>query len=155
MPKELHNRRADNWRVLLALADACDRGDVAREAAISMSREHQDEDIVVELLADIRQVFDAHVGDRVASVDICAALHDLDDRPWGEWRGLRDNRSPRPLSQSDISNLLRPFEIRPKPLWPIGPRVGAKSRRGFFRAQFESAIAVTSSRTAHLLSMLG
>jgi hypothetical protein len=50
MPAKLHNRRADNWRVLLAIADACGRGDLARKAALEMSREHQDEDAAVELL---------------------------------------------------------------------------------------------------------
>jgi hypothetical protein len=34
MPKELHNRRADNWRILFAIADTCGRGDLAREAAL-------------------------------------------------------------------------------------------------------------------------
>jgi hypothetical protein len=65
----------------------------------------------------------------------------LIDRPWAEWRGVHDNRPPRPLSQSDLSGMLRPLGITPRSLWPIGPRIGAKSRRGYFRSQFEAAWA--------------
>jgi hypothetical protein len=141
MPKGLHNRRADNWRVLLAIADDLDRGELARDAAVALSRQHQDEDIVVELLADIRQIFDASGTDRLFSTDLCAELHGFEDRPWGEWRGLHDNLAPRPLSQSQLSNLLRPFGIAPRPLWPAGPRAGLKSRRGYLRHQFEAGWA--------------
>jgi hypothetical protein len=141
MPAGLRNRRADNWRVLLAIADACDRGELARDAAIALSQQHQDEDLVVELLADIRQVFDACGADRLASAGLCDALHAIEDHPWGEWRGLQDNHAPRPLSQSQLSNLLRPFGIVPRPFWPAGPRAGTKSRRGYFRHQFEGAWA--------------
>jgi Protein of unknown function (DUF3631) len=138
LPGKLLNRRADNWRVLTAVADACDRGDMAREAAIELSLQHRDEDIAIELLADIREVFDTHRGDRMRSVDLCAALHDLDDRPWIEWRGVNDTRAPRPLSPSELSTLLRRFEIAPRRLWPIGPRAGQKIARGYFRADFDS-----------------
>jgi hypothetical protein len=141
IPRELHNRRADNWRALLSIADACDRGELARNAAIALSQQHQDEDLVVELLADIRQVFDACATDRLASAGLCDALHAFEDRPWGEWRGLHDNLAPRALSPPQLSNLLRPFGIAPRPLWPAGPRAGQKSRRGYFRHQFESAWA--------------
>ena len=141
MPGQLRNRRADNWRVLLAIADACDRGELARNAAIALSRQHLDEDLVVELLADIRQIFDVRAIDRLASAGLCDALHGIEDHSWAEWRGLRDNLAPRPLSQSALADLLRPFGIAPRPLWPAGPRGSAKSRRGYFRHQFESAWA--------------
>jgi hypothetical protein len=139
MPEQLHNRRADNWRPLLAIADALDRGELARNAAVALSAQHHDEDLAVELLADIRQVFDERATDRLASADLCDALQAIDDRPWSEWRGLHDNLMPRPLSQSQLSNLLRPFGIAPRPLWPAGPRAGLKSRRGYLRHQFEAA----------------
>jgi hypothetical protein len=104
-----------------------------------MSRQHQDEDIVIELLGDIRQIFDARDADRSTSEGLCAALQELEARPWNEWRGVHENRPPRPLSQSNLSDLLRPFGIAPRSVWPIGPRSGAKSRKGYYRTQFESA----------------
>jgi hypothetical protein len=139
MPKALRNRRADNWRPLFAIADACDRGELARKAAVALSRQHQDEDAAVELLADVRQVFDARNVDRLASADVISDLHDLDDGRWTEWLGIHDNQHPHRLSQSELSSLLRSFEITPRSLWPIGPRTGARSRRGYYRHQFEAA----------------
>jgi hypothetical protein len=119
MPKELYSRRADNWRVLVAIGDACDHGDEARTAAVALSRQHHDEDLVVELLADIRSVFAA---DRMLSKDLCTALHGLDDRAWIDWRGLGDNRPPRPITQAELADLLGRFGIKPRKLWPLGAR---------------------------------
>jgi hypothetical protein len=139
IPKKLHNRRADNWRVLLAVADACHRGEQAREAALAMSRQHQDEDAVVELLADVRRVFDARNVDRLTSADIVGELHDLEDAIWSEWRGSRGDQQPHKLSQAELSILLRPFQIKPRSVWPLGSRVGVKGRKGYYRQDFEAA----------------
>jgi hypothetical protein len=67
MPASLRNRQADNWRVLLAIADADGRewGNAARTAAVAMSA-GGDEDPAVELLADIRDIFNHLVVDRLA-----------------------------------------------------------------------------------------
>jgi hypothetical protein len=139
MPKQLHNRRADNWRVLLAIADACDRSELAREAALAISRQHQDEDAVIELLADVRRAFDARNIDRLPSETVVGDLHNIEGAIWSEWCGIRGDQQPRKLSQADLSSLLRPFRIFPKSIWPLGSRVGAKSRKGYYRHQFEAA----------------
>jgi Protein of unknown function (DUF3631) len=139
MPKRLHNRRADNWRVLLAIADACDRGSLAREAAVAMSRQHEDEDAVIELLTDVRKIFDVRNADRLASVVIVHDLHEIEDAAWSEWRGIRGDQQPRKLSQTNLSSLLRPFHIKPRSIWPLGSRAGDKGRRGYYRHQFEAA----------------
>ena len=143
MPEGLHNRRADNWRILIAIADAFGFtwGKTAREAAVTLSKAHQDEDVGVTLLSDIRDVFDRRpTVDRLASTMLVADLHDLSD-VWSEWRGVRDNQTPRRLSQGELARLLAPFGIRPKTIWP--PRRGASDRssKGYFRAQFETAWA--------------
>ena len=59
IPDTLHNRPADNWRALLAVADAAggDWPDRARKTALSLSGTPSDEDKGVMLLADIRRVF--------------------------------------------------------------------------------------------------
>ena len=59
MPPELHNRAADNWRVLLAIADDLGHGEAARAAAVALSVNRLDEDPGVILLTDIRTVFDS------------------------------------------------------------------------------------------------
>ena len=54
MPAQLRNRPADNWRPLIAIADAFGAAWAARarEAAIAFAGEHQDEDAAVVLLRD-------------------------------------------------------------------------------------------------------
>jgi len=56
LPAQLRDRQADNWRPLIAIADAfgADWAMQAREAAILWAGAHQDEDAVTVLLGDIR-----------------------------------------------------------------------------------------------------
>jgi hypothetical protein len=63
IPSELRDRAEDNRRPLLAIADACSRawGTLAREAAIAFAKRYHDEDVIVVLLAAIRDVFDARL----------------------------------------------------------------------------------------------
>ena len=96
---------------------------------------------MVELLADIRSVFDARAIDRIFSADLCDALHEMEDRPWNEWRGPQDNRLPHPLSPNDLSDLLCPFGIKSQSIWPRPRPADAKSKRGYYRHQFETAWA--------------
>jgi hypothetical protein len=137
MPSELRGRLADNWRPLIAVADACSPawGVLTREAAVVFSKSYQEEDIIVVLLQHIRDVFDAHGVDRLFSRVLVRALNEMDDAPWSEWRGLHDDQQPRRLSQGELARLLKPFGIRPRSIWPLGHHNSAK---GYFRHQFES-----------------
>jgi hypothetical protein len=139
MPPSLRNRAADNWRPLLSVADSFGYGEAARAAAEALSADRPDEDPGVVLLTDIRTVFQVNGGDRMASSALVEALVQLDDGMWHEWRGPHDDRYPRKLSQPELSNLLRPFGIRPKTIWPIRRQPGDKSSRGYLRSQFEAA----------------
>jgi hypothetical protein len=143
LPKELVNRPADNWRPLISIADACNDawGAAAREAAIALSA-HQDEDLGVLLLADIRDVFDRRPSvDRLASATIVDELNDMPDSLWAEWRGPRDDQAPRRLSQGQLATMLKPFDIRPKSIWPSHRGASDKSAKGYLRVQFEAAWA--------------
>jgi len=138
MPAELRGRQADNWRPLIAVADACSEGwgALAREAAAVFAKSYREEDAVVTLLHDIRYVFDASGSDRLLGRALVQALNEMDDAPWSEWRGLRDDQQPRRLSQGELARLLKPFRIRPRSIWPA-PR--NKSGKGYYRSQFEQA----------------
>jgi hypothetical protein len=57
-------------------------------------------------------VFQARGGDRIASLALVEALIGLGDGLWNEWRGPKDDRPPRELTQGELSRLLRPFGIR-------------------------------------------
>ena len=98
MPATLRNRTADNWRVLLAIADNLGHGEAARCAAIKLASNRLDEDPGVVLLGDIRSVFQAWRVERIASATLVEALLAFDDSFWNEWRGPNDDRPPRKLT---------------------------------------------------------
>jgi hypothetical protein len=58
------------------------------------------------------------------------------------WKRYNGPQAPRRLSQSALAQLLRPFGIQPRAVWPPGPRQQrGSSRRGYRRDQFTSAWA--------------
>jgi hypothetical protein len=137
----LHNRAADNWRVLLAIADALGAGEEARAAALELDGSRQDEDVSVIALTDIQRLFTARGinFDRIASEALVEAMIEVNDF-WLEWRGPNDDWPlPRKLTQAGLSRLLGPFRIKPKTIWPLHRRPSDKSRKGFYRVDFEPA----------------
>ena len=143
LPAKLRNRAADNWRPLIAIGDIFGPhwSAAARNAAIILLDGNSDEDIGVTLLADIRDIFDDAGGDRVPSAELIRHLIDREDGSWGEFRGLHGDHSPRALSTGQLAVVLKPFDIRPRSIWPPGSRERSKSRKGYLRSQFESAWA--------------
>jgi Protein of unknown function (DUF3631) len=57
VPPTFRNRVADNWRVLLSIADSFGHGEAARAAAFALSADTLYEDPGVRLLTDIRTIF--------------------------------------------------------------------------------------------------
>lgn len=110
VPTELHDRAADNWRTLLAIADAAggEWSERARRAALALTRDGTaDTDAPgITLLADIRELFAAEPRGVLFTAEILDALHRREDRSWAEYgRG-------RPITAHQLAALLRPFEIR-------------------------------------------
>jgi hypothetical protein len=138
MPAELRGRQADNWRPLIAIADACslDWGESARAAAITFAGSDRDEDIGVVLLKHMQTIFDMLGAERLASKVVVDALIEHDDM-WAEWRGPRGDERPRKLTQGGLAELLRPFAIRPRKFWTS--RKPPKTHRGYFRDDLQEA----------------
>ena len=148
VPEELHDRAADNWRPLLAIADLVggDWPSRARSAAIAFALADADEDsIAVLLLGDIRTVF-AHVasvvarekGDRftpdhvrIPSDALVLRLAQLEDRPWAEWGKVR-----KPITKVQLARLLAPFDIKPMNL-----KIDHVVLKGYKLAQFEDTFS--------------
>jgi hypothetical protein len=112
VPPALHDRAADNWRPLLAIADAVggEWPDRVRQAAlaISLASDATDNDSVgAMLLEDMRTIFEARGTDRLPSNELVAALSDREDRPWPEFKGGK------PITPRQIARLLAPFGISP------------------------------------------
>ncbi|MFC1530669.1 DUF3631 domain-containing protein [Gemmatimonadota bacterium] len=131
IPTGLHDREADNWRPLLAIADLLG-GEWplrAREAATTSSEGKQESDSAREMiLFDIRRLFDEHGADRMASAQIVEELARLEDRPWPEWR------NGKPITVRQLARLLQPFDVRPKALW-----IDNKTKQGYDQHRFIDA----------------
>jgi hypothetical protein len=126
-------RPADNWRPLLSIADSLGAGEEARAAALKLKASRADVDPGVALLHDIRIIFRQRGVDRIASVELVAALHELSDY-WHDWD---DSRPGRKLTQTHLARLLRAFRIRSKTVWPLGRASNSgRSRRGYTVDQF-------------------
>ena len=140
VPKGFYGRRGDNWRPLVAVADACSPawGVLMREAMVHFARTYQDKHILVLLLEHVRDVFDAR-GAKILSKHMVADLNTREDAPWSEWRGIHSDQQPRVLTQAGLAGLLRmitPFNIHPKSMWLPGHHEGGK---GYYSADFELA----------------
>jgi hypothetical protein len=129
IPEELHDRAADGWEPLLAIADAAgsDWGGRARLAAVALAGEEAiDLSVGIRLLADIRDAFTGL--DHVATADLLRYLHAIEDAPWSEWYG-------KPLSGRGLARLLEPYGV-----FPQQRRVsGGDIVRGYFRRDLADA----------------
>jgi hypothetical protein len=142
-------RAADKWRVLIEIADALGRGDIAREAARFVSKhQHDDEDASLRALRCCRDVFDGkHVidakgkrVDRFKPQSLVDGLCELENENWSVFRGLprKEQQEPHKLTKKELAVLLAPFGIYPRTVWPKGPRTKAsKSFHGYMREWFE------------------
>ena len=126
VPTGLHDRAVDNWRPLLALSDSLGEewSTRARAAARALAGVEQEDTLAVQLLWDIKEVFDDEV---MSSADIVTALIALDGRPWATY-----SRQDKPLTTNSMARLLSRFHIRPSG----NLRVGDKVRKGYCRAAF-------------------
>ena len=137
LPAVLNDRQADNWRLLIAIADLCggDWGKKARDAAVALSiAEEKDNQARGELLlSDIRDCFAESGADRVSSMALVTHLNGLQGRPWAEFsRGAS-------MSQNQLANLLRPFGIAPSTIRLDQPINGKPTGKGYLREAFEAA----------------
>jgi hypothetical protein len=144
----LNWRAADNWRVMIAIADDFGRGDEARKAALVLSGGLTDEDPALLLLIDIRTIFDMLGTDRISSSELLGKLHALEEGMWLEWRGPNDDQQPHSLTATELARMLGGsklgggFGIRPHTIWPLGGRnARGASKKGYFRGDFERAWA--------------
>lgn len=107
----LNDRAQDCWEPLLAIADlsAGEWPGRARAAALALHGvEEETPSIGVELLRDIKTVFDERGASRIASKELLCALTDDEETPWSTW-----NRG-KPLTVRQLAARLSEFAIRPK-----------------------------------------
>jgi uncharacterized protein DUF3631/DNA primase RepB-like protein/primase-like protein len=139
VPRELNDRAKDNWRPLLAIVEVAggDWPKRARQAAIELSaaNEKATVDYRIELLRDIRGVFDSQAAiavfkpeitaDRILSSNLAEQLAKLESGRWARW-----GREGKPITANAVTRTLKYFDIEPR-----RPDAGST----FFRADFEDA----------------
>ena len=141
-PPGLSDRGEDNWRPLLALADAAGGRwpKLTRKIAQILSGGRADEPTAgILLLADIRAVC---AGQEVVTTDgLLAELVKLEERPWPTW-----NRGKQ-MTARQLAGLLSPFAIRSGNI-----RLGDKVPKGYtlseFKDSFDRYLPALSSATA-------
>lgn len=124
----LEDREADTWEPLITIADhAGGRWPArARSAAATLTmqanRDDEHDNVDQRLLTDLHNIL-AHDGRPfVPTSQLLAALHAVDDAPWGELR----------LTARALADRLRPFEITP---------VSSGTVRGYRTADFADTFA--------------
>jgi Protein of unknown function (DUF3631) len=140
IPEDLNDRAADICEPLLVMADLAggDWPATAREAALGLTTIAQEENPTTSLLLDLKIVLlnerfaeangwmKAEGGARIFSRDLVAALNAKPDRPW---LSLRRGQG---MTETWLSQQLRPYGIRPKTIW-----IGATSAKGYLEVEME------------------
>ena len=134
MPDGIHDRNADVWEALLAVADAAggewpDRARVASVALVALASDREGS-LGVRLLTDLHALFTSLnfvTVDRVPTATLVAALVELDEAPWGDLRG-------KPLDARGLARRLKAYGIVPR-----DHRFSAGVVKGYLRGDFHDA----------------
>lgn len=125
LPPDFWNRKADNWRPLFAIAECAGGGwpqkTLRAAEALAGNAKEVDTTASIQLLADLRDLFDVH-GDRLHTAQILSKLVAMEDRPWADWR------HGKPMTANQLSRLLKPFGVRPKDV-----RIDKQVKKGYKR----------------------
>jgi hypothetical protein len=134
LPDELSDRQQDAVEPLLAIADAAGGAwpEAVRKAAVEIchSQSAEDQNIGVQLLGDIRDIFDNADLDKISSADLLEKLKQIEISPWADWSKGKG------LTANGLARLLKPFQITPR-----GIRVDAQTPKGYLRESFEDVFA--------------
>jgi putative DNA primase/helicase len=134
LPDGLHDRAADNWEPLLAIADLAGSHwpTTARKVAValSLSAATSEDSLQVALLDDLRQVWESSNAEKLFSGDIVQRLLDMPERPW------REGNRGGPITPHWLAKRLRRYEILPRDI-----RIATKNGKGYERTTFDDAFA--------------
>jgi len=124
MPTEMDNRDTDNWRPLLAIADAAGGHWplTARRMALAMSGHRGAVVTTAALLTAIAAIFAERDAKALSSEELCEELGKRKERPWEDASALDQRR---------LAALLADFDIAPKNI-----RRGDEVVKGYRRAAF-------------------
>lgn len=144
MPPGVANRSREIWEPLLAIADAAGGHwpTTARKACSHFVQQSEQAPVTtgVRLLADLRTVFADRNSDRLATVDILAALADLDEAPWGDING-----PGRPLDARRLARELALYQVAPGPF-----RNGSQIAKGYVTYATKTQVGLSDAWSRYL-----
>ena len=128
LPKGVWNRDADVWEPLLAVAELAgghwpERARVAAVAGVAAAGARAVPSSGIDLLADIKTVFDRRHVEKIFTTDLLADLTTLDQR----WRRLDGKRLARMLHSYGMTQTNQ------------DQRIGTRVTKGYRREYFEDA----------------
>jgi hypothetical protein len=146
IPIELRSDKSrlhDVSSTLLSLADSLGHGPEARAALIDLAATRPPQDDGLQLLKDVKLVFEVLEIDRIFKEDLTDQVIQRGDPMWGHYRGPNnENKTAHPLRPAELGRLLERFHVYPRTVWPKGPRrPGVKSHPGYYWQQIEKACA--------------
>jgi hypothetical protein len=106
---------------------------------LSKLSDGDDEDLSVHLLVDLARLFGT--SERMASAAIVKALVAMPERSWSTFAWGK------PLTELNMSRLLRPFGVRPQQ-WGEGPKAHRRNVRGYYLADLRPVFARYVPQTA-------
>lgn len=130
-PEGMEDRVRDNWRPLLGISEIAgkDWPQRAAQAYLGLSGvEIEDEEPKVQLLEDIKNIFNMKGEEELPTTTLLNQLYSLPERPWMEWK------HGKPITDRGLSNLLRGFKIRSDQF-----RYNEKKVRGYRKKDFLDA----------------
>ena len=130
VPAELNDRAADGWEPLIAIAELIGETipENTRDAARELSGYEETNSINLELLQDIRNIFNDTGSEAITTGDLLERLNKIEESPWSAYHRGKE------LSGRGLSKLLRPFGIKSELM-----RIDGTPGRGYEARQFEDA----------------
>jgi hypothetical protein len=128
----LTDRQQDGVEPLLAIADQVggDWPRKIRQAAVEIfsSPSAEDQNVGVQLLIDIRIIFDTLADDKITSTDLLEKLKEIETSPWADWSKGKG------LTPRGLSHLLKPFGVTPQNI-----RMEDRVPKGYLKDSFADA----------------
>jgi putative DNA primase/helicase len=121
----LDGRELDNWEVIYSVASTAGGEWPARVRKAIRGMRHEDDDLSIELLRDLRELLSTESeGDAAHTEDLLSYLNGLEDRPWATIR-----KNDKPADGNWLRRRLARFKVKPD---KRAIRISGVEKRGYY-----------------------